>query len=211
MESINTSTRANPAHVQVAPVTKERRSWTARFEDGAGARLEVRAERRRDGTARTFVKHVVGTGKSRKSARGATATHATVEAARTAMEQLAASARRPVDAARGPRWLRREARRVRRGAPPAAGQEVTRTRTARRPYRGGPSCVPVPRRFNRTLIVPVKLGPPRYNPVQGRAARTPGNTRFSRSYDGRVRGCKTSILRFESGRRLHETRASSVH
>jgi hypothetical protein len=50
---------------------RERRSWAVVMEDGAGGRLEARLERRRDGW-RTLARHVTGTGKARKVARGVT-------------------------------------------------------------------------------------------------------------------------------------------
>lgn len=81
---------------------RERRSWAVVMEDGAGARLEVRLERRKDGW-RTLARHVVGSGKARKVARGVTEQHADEASAKAAQAKVVAAAEKSG-------WKRREAR-----------------------------------------------------------------------------------------------------
>lgn len=87
---------------KAAEKTKERRSWTTVLEDPSGARLEVRLEKRRDGW-RTYARHVVGTGKSRKVQRGATEAHIDEQAARSAQGKLVAAAEKTGWRKRSPR------------------------------------------------------------------------------------------------------------
>jgi uncharacterized protein involved in type VI secretion and phage assembly len=82
---------------------KERRSWSVVLGDAAGSRLEARLERRRDGSWRTLARHVVGSGKSKRIARGASETHADEKSARAAQEKLVATALKQG-------WTRRESR-----------------------------------------------------------------------------------------------------
>ena len=84
--------------------TKERRSWTARY-DGTtkDERCEVRLEKRRDGSWRTYVRVTTGSGKGRKHTRGATEHHADEKTARVAFEQAQAVAVKTG-------WTRREAK-----------------------------------------------------------------------------------------------------
>ena len=72
--------------------TRERRSWAVQLEDAAGARLVARLEKRKDGRWRTGAVHVVGTGKSKKVARGASAEHADEAPAKEAPAKLVAAA-----------------------------------------------------------------------------------------------------------------------
>jgi len=83
--------------------TKERRSWTARY-DGTtkDERCEVRLEKRRDGSWRTYVRVTTGSGKARKHTRGATEHHADEKTARVAFERAQTVATKTG-------WTRREA------------------------------------------------------------------------------------------------------
>jgi hypothetical protein len=66
-----------------------------------GATMAIVAERKADGSAKTYV---ITTDASKKSARGMTEQHATFEAARAATEKMAAKAEKLG-------WMRRQARR----------------------------------------------------------------------------------------------------
>ncbi len=86
--------------MKAATVKKERRSWSVRFEGGKDEGLEVRLERRRDGTWRTLGIHTTETGKTRKHARGGRALTRT--GGRLAPRRKVASRRRPPPPRREP-------------------------------------------------------------------------------------------------------------
>lgn len=96
-----TATEARTEATQ-SKAKKERRSWTTVLTDAAGARLEARLEKRRDGTWKAFARHVAGQGKQRKVTRGASTTgdERTVRSAHAAIVAQAEKAG----------WTKREAR-----------------------------------------------------------------------------------------------------
>jgi hypothetical protein len=70
---------------------RERKTWTTVLIDGGDGRLEARIEKRKDGTWKSRVVHVVGKGKGAKRAKGATKTHPDEAAARAAQSAAIAA------------------------------------------------------------------------------------------------------------------------
>lgn len=71
---------------------RDRHSWATHFDGGKDERLEVRLEHRRDGTWKTLVKHVAGSGKNKKTARGGTEMHTDEKAACAAYDKAVTTA-----------------------------------------------------------------------------------------------------------------------
>src|SRR5574340_72088 len=95
-------TPAAPSNEAAKP-ERQQRSWSVHLVDGAGARLLVTIEHRRDGSLRTFVQYVTGKGKTWKSVRGASSRHADEKSARAAQNALVATALKTG-------WTKRETR-----------------------------------------------------------------------------------------------------
>src|SRR5690349_4933769 len=79
METTTNTTTPATTTEKAPKKQRERRAWTVSLIDGEGNVLRVTAEKRRDGSARSFVRHTTGKGKQKTTARGATQAHATIE------------------------------------------------------------------------------------------------------------------------------------
>lgn len=74
---------------------KGSRSYSVTLDGAAGAQLRLVAQRKPDGSAVTYVVQVTKTGTKKTSTRGMTTKHASLDAARAAVEKMATEAAAP--------------------------------------------------------------------------------------------------------------------